>query len=71
MPYENTEARPTFWRRKWQPTPVFLPGEFYEQTSLVGYSPWDREQSGMSEQLSLIQPFKLFIGTFIKQMNQF
>ena len=27
------------WRRKWQPTPVFLPGESHEQRSLVGYSP--------------------------------
>ena len=27
------------WRRKWQPTPVFLPGESYGQRSLVGYSP--------------------------------
>ena len=28
------------WRRKWQPTPVFLPGESYVQRSLVGYSSW-------------------------------
>ena len=28
------------WRNKWQPTPVFLPGEFHGQRSLVGYSPW-------------------------------
>ena len=28
------------WRRKWQPTPVFLPGEPHGQRSLVGYSPW-------------------------------
>ena len=28
------------WRRKWQPTPVFLPGESHEQRSLAGYSPW-------------------------------
>jgi len=28
------------WRRKQQPTPVFLPGEFHGQRSLVGYSPW-------------------------------
>ena len=27
------------WRRKWQPTPVFLPGESHGQKSLVGYSP--------------------------------
>ena len=30
------------WRRGWQPTPVFLPGEFYGQRSLAGYSPWGR-----------------------------
>ena len=27
------------WRRKWQPTPVFLPGKSHGQRSLVGYSP--------------------------------
>ena len=31
------------WRREWQPTPVFLPGEFHGQRSLVGYSPWARK----------------------------
>ena len=30
------------WRRKWQPTPVFLPGESQGRGSLVGCSPWDR-----------------------------
>ena len=30
------------WRRKWQPAPVFLPGESHGQQSLAGYSPWDR-----------------------------
>jgi len=34
--------------RKWQTTPVFLPGKFYRQRSLVGYSPWGCEISGMS-----------------------
>ena len=28
------------WRRKWQPTPVFLPGKFQGQKSLAGHSPW-------------------------------
>ena len=28
------------WRRKWQSTPVFLPGKFHGQRSLAGYSPW-------------------------------
>ena len=39
-------------RRKWQPTPVFLPGEFHEQRSLVGYSPWSRKELDITEQLS-------------------
>ena len=35
------------WRRKWQPTPVFLPGKFHGQRSLVGYSLWGQtEQAG-------------------------
>ena len=33
------------WRRKWQPTSVFLPGESHEQKSLVGYSPWGHKES--------------------------
>lgn len=41
------------WRRELQPTPVFLPGEFHGQRSLAGYSPWDREESGMAEWLAL------------------
>ena len=32
------------WRRKWQPTPVFLPGEFSGQSSLVGHSPWGHKE---------------------------
>ena len=34
------------WIRKWQPTPVFLPGKSHKQRSLVGYSPWDRKTVG-------------------------
>ena len=37
------------WRRKWQPTPVFLPGEPHGQRSLVGYSPWGCKVSDMTE----------------------
>ena len=32
------------WRRKWQPTPVFLPAEFHGQRSLAGYSPWTQRR---------------------------
>ena len=31
------------------PTPVFLPGEFHGQRSLVGYSPWGRKESNTTE----------------------
>ena len=34
----------TPWRRKWQPTPVFLPGKSHGQRRLVGYSPWGHER---------------------------
>ena len=40
------------WRREWQPTPVFLPGEFHGQGSLAGYSPWGCKESDMTEWLS-------------------
>jgi len=42
------------WRRKWQPTPVFLPGKFHGQRNLAGYSPWDCKESDMTEQLTLL-----------------
>ena len=32
------------WRRKWQPTLIFLPGKSHGQRCLVGYSPWDRKR---------------------------
>ena len=41
------------WRRKWQPTPVFLPGEFHGQRSLMSYSPCGREESNMTERWTL------------------
>ena len=32
------------WRRKWQPTLVFLPGKSHGQRSLVGYTPWGHKR---------------------------
>ena len=37
------------WRRAWQSTPVFLPGEYQGERSLVGYSPWSQKESDMTE----------------------
>jgi len=41
------------WRRKWQPTPVFLPGESQGQRSLLGYSAWGHKELDTTELLKL------------------
>ena len=47
LPTQETQipslGRDDPWRRKWQPTPVFLPGKPHGQRSLAGYSPWGHE----------------------------
>ena len=43
------------WRRKWQPAPVFLPGEFHGLKSLAGYSPWGCKESDMTEATASVQ----------------
>ena len=40
------------WRRKWQPTPVFLPGKSHGQRNLAGYSPWGHKESDTTERLN-------------------
>ena len=45
------------WRRQWQPTPVLLPGKFHERRSLVGYSPWGRQELDTTEQLTSLSLF--------------
>ena len=49
------------WRRQWHPTPVLLPGKSHGWRSLVGCSPWGREESDTTEWLHF--PFSLsYIG---------
>ena len=55
----NSWVRKIPWRRKWQPTPVFLPGKFHGQKSLEGYSPWSCKVSDMTERLGTHQPLWL------------
>ena len=43
------------WKRAWQPIPVFLPGEFHGQRSLVSYSPWSHKELNTTERVSLIK----------------
>ena len=45
----NPWVEKIFWRRKWQLTPVFLPGKSHGQRSLAGYSPQDHEESDTTE----------------------
>ena len=49
----NLWVRKIFWRRKWQPTPVLLPGKSHGQSSLAGYSPWGRKKFGLDWATSL------------------
>ena len=49
-------------RREWLPTPVFLPGEFHGQRSLVGYGPWGHKESDMAEKLTLSHSLLLHQG---------
>ena len=61
---KNKESLPHTWRRKWQPTPVFLPGESHGQRSLTGYSPWaSRVAQAWATSLSL----SFFTSYYIKE----
>ena len=50
------------WRRAWQPTPLFLPGESYGQRSLAGHSPKSRKKSDRTEHTQLIHNIVLVLG---------
>ena len=56
------------WRRKWQPTPVFLPGKSHGWRNLVGYSPWGRKESDTTERLHF--HFTSFTGRPLERPNQ-
>ena len=51
-PGSNPWVRKILWRRQWQPTPIFLPGEFHGQMNLAGSSPWGCKELDMTERLS-------------------
>ena len=50
-----------FWSRKWEPTPVFLPGKFRGQRSLVGYSAWGCKESATTEWLNTALLFRYMV----------
>ena len=58
------------WRRAWQPTPVFLPGESHGQRSLGLYSPEGRKESDMTEQWILSIFFFFFFFYFLLSLSR-
>ena len=67
---QETPDRSLGWEdpleKKWQPTPVLLPGKSHGWRSLLGYSPWDHKESDLTERLHFTSLFKfhLFICMF-------
>ena len=60
------------WRRAWQPTPVFLPGESHGQRSLVGCGPWGHKELDMTEVTQHTRKGNLTIAikyTLLQQLN--
>ena len=53
------------WRRKWQPTPIFLPGESHGWRSLVGYSPRGHKESDTTERPHFHFLFQRFIAAIL------
>ena len=50
----NPWVRKIPWRRKWQHTPVFVPGKSHGQRSLAGYSPWGRREPDVTERTARV-----------------
>ena len=61
----NPWVRKIPWRRKWQPTPIFLPGKSHGQRSLVGYNPWGHKESDATEHISVNQEWVEIYNTIL------
>ena len=62
----DPHVRKVPWRRKWQPTPVFLPGKSHGQRSLSGYSPWGHKEPDTTEWLNNNLPIYTHISILRK-----
>ena len=66
---QDMGIRSLHWKipwRKWQPTPVSLPGKSHGQRSLAGYSPWGCKELDMTERLNT---FREYISDDLKQSS--
>jgi len=66
----NPWVRKISWRSKWQPNPVFFPGEFHGQRSLGSYSPWGHKKLDRTEEI-LIAKFRLKLKKVGKTIRPF
>ena len=57
------------WRKKWQPTPVFLPGKFHGQRSLVGYRPQGCKESDANERLNYHNSLTKFMKLILSKLR--
>ena len=67
---QETQVQPLvgkIWRRKWQPTPGFLPGKSYGRRNLVGYSPWGLKELDTTEQFHFTFPHYMRIKAYPRQ----
>ena len=55
------------WKKEWQPTLVFLPGEFHGQRSQVGYNPWGCTELDTTEQ-ALMLAHRIYMNKFCEQL---
>ena len=59
------------WSRKWQDTPIFLPGKSYGQRGLEGYSLWGHKESDMAEHTHTTHTYtQKIINIILKLKNQ-
>ena len=65
----NPWVRKIPWRRAWQPTPVFLPGESHGQRSLVGYNPWDHKELDTMKKLSMHSTHNRNVAKLLNNSN--
>ena len=59
------------WRRKWQPTPVFLPEKSHGGRNLVGYRPWGHKELDTTEQLHFAFPHSWWECKLVEQPWRF
>ena len=66
-------GRQILWRRKWQPTPIFLPRKPHTQRSLEGYNPWGCKRVGrnlLTKRQNLQQHRRATIRLWLSGVNE-